>query len=97
MKFKKGTFYIRMNEEFNYGIEKREGWISEDGRIGFHKSVGGWLATDIASGLGIGWEKTRAACVKFLEENAEGIERVRKNEKYQEYVDAMAYDIETNG
>lgn len=94
MNFRKGTFWVQMNEEYNYSVELREGWVDTTGTYGFYKLNNGWVAIDIASGTSLYWAKTRKGCVELIEINSGLIAVIKCKEDYGKQVDRFAARIE---
>lgn len=76
MKFKKATFFIQKKD---HSFESREGYFDEHSEFSFHKLANGWMASDVATGAGIVWRKTRKACAEFIENNYTDIVNARES------------------
>ena len=77
MKFKKAEFFIQKKD---FSFEKRQGYFDTSLEFSFHKSANGWMVSDVATGAGIVWRKTRKACAEFVENNYSDIVKARENE-----------------
>lgn len=92
MKFKKGSFYIRLDARHNYRLEEVTGWISEDNHFGFHKQAGGWNVTDLKTGLALGWDKSRKKVADNIYCDMSRIEKVMSSPSYAEHLELFAAD-----
>lgn len=84
MKLKKSSFYIQNIPAAPLQFEKRNGYISECGRYGFHKDGSKWIASDIASGMRIYTAHTRKACAEFCETYKGKIVAAKGSAQYHE-------------
>ena len=94
MKFHKGCFPIQGHHYMPERIKVVEGWIEESNTYGFYKYGKVWKATDLMSGTLIITLPTRKACVEWIEENSERIEKAKETQNYRIKVDDFKILIE---
>ena len=94
MKFHKDCFPIQGQYNLPERIKVVEGWVEETNTYGFYKWGKVWKATDLMSGTLIITMPTRKACVEWIEENLERIEKTKETQSYRIKVDDFKILIE---
>jgi hypothetical protein len=90
MGFHKKTYFIAMIpayvERTGHRLEHRTGWTNEGHNFGFFNNGGSWTATDLRTGRVIVTERTRKACVEWIEAHADKLEAKFATKEYAQWV-----------